>query len=457
VIKQEIEKKFNVTINLVKVDINNEEQWNLYWAGGDTADYIVCNIGTQRKLIDQGLVRPISEEMLRAEMPTWMAEIDSMLAADIVKAELNYDGKVYCIPYMDYAFMQTYIMQARKDWMNQVGITQAPKTLDQFHEMLQKFTFNDPDQNGQNDTYGIHATGSIQFNYVHGAYGVMPNSYYLINGKVEYSAIMPAYRDMLTTLAAWYQEGLIDPEFVTDTRDIQRKKWSEGKFGVLADHPWWFSSVTGEAGPNAMLRAKNPAALIEPFAAFTGPTGLSGGTLNLPDITFNGAFFGKDTTDAQVLRIMAIMEQCTADRTWYYRAYFGLEGQHYTLDPDGVIVPKAISELTAEQKNYGNGLTFALSPAAMDVAAKTNKKVDMPGYDISVGNKPIYKGVTFVFKGENKSAQSKGADIKTIADDFYFGAITGKYKIDTDWDAYVKRINDAGLQEILNEYATLIH
>ena len=43
----------------------------------------------------------------------------------------------------------------RTDWAEAVGITEAPKTVEDVYDMLYKFTYDDPDGNGANDTYGL--------------------------------------------------------------------------------------------------------------------------------------------------------------------------------------------------------------------------------------------------------------------------------------------------------------
>ena len=49
-------------------------------------------------------------------------------------------------------------MSYRQDWADKVGITKAPETIDEFYDMIYKFTYNDPDGNGKRDTFGIELT-----------------------------------------------------------------------------------------------------------------------------------------------------------------------------------------------------------------------------------------------------------------------------------------------------------
>ncbi|HIU48197.1 MAG TPA: hypothetical protein IAB04_02410 [Candidatus Avimonoglobus intestinipullorum] len=55
-----------------------------------------------------------------------------------------------------------------------MGITEVPETLEEYEEAFDKIVNNDPDQNGQKDTYAISGIGGNyyrQFDWVFGAYG----------------------------------------------------------------------------------------------------------------------------------------------------------------------------------------------------------------------------------------------------------------------------------------------
>ena len=46
-------------------------------------------------------------------------------------------------------------MSYRTDWAEKVGVTEAPSTVDELYDMMDKFAHNDPDGNGEDDTYGM--------------------------------------------------------------------------------------------------------------------------------------------------------------------------------------------------------------------------------------------------------------------------------------------------------------
>lgn len=451
-VKKMIEEKFNVTLTMVPLDVHNKEQVNLYFADGKTADHIRLNVNSTF-LMEQGLVREIPEETMRKLMPDWMKSIESMVDPKIVSASMKFKGKLYAVPFINYASLQPWVMGVRKDWLDNVGITKLPETLDEYHDMLKRFTFNDPDKNGKNDTYGGHG---LQL-YLRGAFGLgSSNAFYADDsGKVYSSVLTDNYKQYLKTIQAWYKEGLIDPESITDQRPQQRAKWADGKFGVLADHPWWYASTTA-SNITKMLTDKNANAKIEFLKPFAGPSGDKGaGGATYPAMQ-SGFYFGNKTSDEKMERIMAIKNYMSADDNFYIRAYFGEEGKGYTRDSDGIIqiTPDylSIDKITQE----GIGQYFALRPDNWEFYKKNNVlKIDAPAYDVAMSSPKKYNDINFTVGSTNEALLKYGTAVSTVVTEFETNATVGKLDIDKEWDAFKKKYLDAGGQAILDNYQKL--
>ncbi|WP_135549727.1 DUF3502 domain-containing protein [Paenibacillus cymbidii] len=465
--KKAIEEKFNVKINQVVMDIFNKEQVNLYFADGKTADYIAVNPVEGRMLMDQGLLREIPEDKLRKLMPNWMKTIEGMLDPAIVKTTMMYKGKIYSVPQFNYASTQPWVMGIRKDWLDNVGISKMPETIEEYHEVLKRFTFNDPDKNGKNDTYGTHGYGvnGTQI-YLRGAYGLgqpnypveaigNSNFYADKDGKVAAMPISDNYKAYLKTMQAWIKEGIIDPESLTDQRPQQRAKWADGKFGVLADHPWWFAMST-VGGVTKMVTDKNPNAKIEFFKPFKGPDGSSGtSNITFPSVMF-GFGFGKNTSDEKMERIMAIKDALVSDEKFYMQTYYGAEGKGYTRDADGIVKVAADYLVVDKVISEGIGGFYGLRPVNWDFAKKNLiYKTDMPAYDVAMAAPIKYSNVNFTFSGTNEALAKNGTAVATVVTEFETNAIGGKLDIDKEWEAYKKKYLDAGGKAILDEYQKL--
>ncbi len=443
-----IEERFNVEFEVIPVDIHEKETYNLYFAQGGEAD-VMFNVTTD--MLDQGLCREISYDDLCEKMPTWMAKLEELVGdAEMVELLSKYKGKNYCVPYTHGPSSESGIMIARKDWMEKVGI-ESVSSIEEFEKLLEAFTYDDPDGNGVDDTYGIHGGQAYRFNYIWGAYGIMPDTYYVEDDEVKYSSIEEEYKEVLKLLNKWYAAGYIDPEFSTDDRDLQRNKWSEGKFGVLEDNAFWCDSLRGQNGVLSMVEAKNENATFEYLDPFAGPDGDLGSFKYFPELNVDGSmYFGANASDEVVYKMMEIKEAMASDWDLYERCYYGVEGEDYTYE-DGILVVNA--EQTAEDiTEKGLRHTWAMMPTTIDWMSKSMTERDKEIHGMSLSQPSIYTGTAFVINGVCESKTIKGEDVSKVVKGYYVNAITGKVDIDSTWDAYVQEALDAGLSEILAEY-----
>jgi len=190
------------------------------------------------------------------------------------------DGKQIAIP--KWTTTKRYNLIMREDWLKNLDLA-VPTTLEEFHDVAMAFTFNDPDGNGENDTYGISGLGLDAFDWVFGAYGVIMgetnwnapdthcNIYFKdIDGVLVPMATLPEMKEALTLLASWYADGIIDPEFASHTAGIWQDKGEASRYGITTH--WW----NWEAQREVAIRNTVPEASLIRVAPPIGPTGLSG-------------------------------------------------------------------------------------------------------------------------------------------------------------------------------------
>lgn len=125
----------------------------------------------------------------------------------------------------------------RKDWLDNLGLD-VPKTIDEFTEVLRQFTFNDPDKNGLNDTYGLAIPGASEV----GLNGVLeqmaiwfgaPNKWSVENGILIPDYLSEGYKDALDYIKKIYDDGLVNPKFYLDGTEDLEEKFSEAKYGSV--------------------------------------------------------------------------------------------------------------------------------------------------------------------------------------------------------------------------------
>lgn len=455
--KKLIEDKFNVTITNAPVDMNSPEQFNLYIADGNTADYMVHYEGIPQK-IEDGIFKELDLQDVRKKMPNWFRVLESMIPYEVIEAKSQVNGKYYAVPWANYNSFVPSVGGVRQDWLDSLGI-EAPKTLEEFHEMLRKFTFDDPDKNGKNDTFGMSEIGT----YMYGAFGIGGQSFNAHNlnhflddsGKVNAAAISQNKKEMLQTLAAWYKEGIIDPEFLTDDRTKKWVKWEEGRFGYLTDQPyWWMPSTPNNISD--MPSKNNPSAKIKLIEPFSGPYGQ--GTTGVLYAPMMDSFrIGKDTSEAKMDRIFAINDYLVADDDFNARIYFGEEGVHYTRSAAGTIQPTEEYKEVANIAKAGLSTYYSFKPEDFNYAKKfyLDAEKDAPIYELAMSLKLYPSDVNFKFVGKNESLVKYTTDLSTIVSEFDVQVISGQADLDTEWDKFKERYLKAGGQEVLDEYQSL--
>ena len=98
----------------------------------------------------------------------------------------------------------------RGDWLEKVELA-LPETLDDWHTVLTCFR----DFCGAESPLLLKKNGTFTGGAFVTAFGIQPG-FYLEGDTVKYGPSEPGYRDYLELMADWYQEGLIDANFMTN-------------------------------------------------------------------------------------------------------------------------------------------------------------------------------------------------------------------------------------------------
>jgi putative aldouronate transport system substrate-binding protein len=167
---------------------------------------------------------------------------DVLMQDPVALKAATIDGKLWGIPLTDASVATASLLWVRQDWMDQLKIP-APTSMADVIEISRRFTEEDPDGNGANDTVGLcvqkalwGAVAGLQgfFN----GYHAYPGIWYERDGQLVYGSVQPEMRSALLALQKMYASGQIDREF--GVKDINQVSESIAQskcgmeFGV-----WW--------------------------------------------------------------------------------------------------------------------------------------------------------------------------------------------------------------------------
>lgn len=227
-----VEERFNVDIQPLFMDPTGYDRKRpLMLSGGDSPHVMwEANPLTLQKAVNHRFIVGVPPELIREHAPTYFETISRRAPLGWLYA--NVDGRNYGMPTPAggaLALPRPGVWRA--DWLRNVGITKSPETLEEYYEALRRFTFDDPDQNGLDDTYGMSGDISYwwwaSFSEVFGAYNVLPFDWVERDGEIVWGGILPETKTVLGILREWAAEGIIHPDFVTDNstpgQSIERK------------------------------------------------------------------------------------------------------------------------------------------------------------------------------------------------------------------------------------------
>lgn len=162
------------------------------------------------------------------------------------------DGKTYGIATAP-ALTEGQVMIMRQDWLDKLGL-QAPTNMDEFEAVIKAFTENDPDGNGQKDTYGFTYAGDGIYNtgwisdpvtlFSVNSEKHFPGSWQENeNGELTYGSIDAGNKKTLERMAQWHANGWIFQEAAATSSWDAMVQVSEGKAGIFIGRPWSIGAV----------------------------------------------------------------------------------------------------------------------------------------------------------------------------------------------------------------------
>ncbi len=225
VLWNELATRTGVNLEFTVVNPDTEsEKFNLMVASNDLSD-IISNATT---LYTNGGEAAVADEILIDHLPYLTEELTPQICKlmeeypDAVPEALTESGWLAGMPQlsMQTETTQTFGPMIRKDWLDELGLD-VPETYDELHDVLAAFK----EKKGADAPLLLnYAATGINNGMVEG-YGIfglvadaaMSEPYYQVDDTVMYGPIQPEFKEYLTMIHDWYQEGLIWQDFMSYT------------------------------------------------------------------------------------------------------------------------------------------------------------------------------------------------------------------------------------------------
>lgn len=383
----------------------------------------------------------------------------------ILKSITTPDGHIYSLPMISRNATSIWWqgpMWYNGTWLDNLGVSELPKTTEELQELLTRFKDEDPNGNGQADEIPLT---DVDMNstrvWLMAAFGLRTRGIQVDDDVVSYTPTSENYKAFLEYMNTLYDEGLLDKEVYGQSDEQKKAKGENNQLGLFADYFSFFT--TGRSEAEAMNDPMFQPLTSEwaPEAKIPGSPRISRGTFALTNVNpspeasmrWVDYFYSEEGTK--------YIEQGPEGVLWEYqenadgekvRVYVdgidtdNTEDERGKITPAyGLTTPNIVIDTTGE---YHIRKTADEEPDTRFsdwVAQETAEKME----DIAEVPFPLL----YLTIEENDKVAATATDLTTYVEQMEAKFITGVEPLD-NWDDYVKTIEAMGIDEYVEVYQT---
>lgn len=469
---QEIEEECNVEVEWEQVRADWETVKSTRFASGDIPDLLFNATNNSDYTKYTGLFQDLTD-LIEENAPNIQEMFTNV--PDTKTLATSGDGKIYSIPKMQTVWPKTNtVLFINKTWLDNLGL-EMPTTFSEFEEVMKAFKEKDPNGNGQADEipldYNAYGGNNAWFNSAYSLLKLFPSmgiqltdtitdGYFVEDKTVKCFAIDDRYKQFIKTMNRWYEEGLINPNAITNDYSAYQSLSRGNENGEAVVGACFAWEETDKFGNELATQ-------YEPVPPLVYDDGVEAGTyetywnydfdqLNMQTdrvamnancenkeaaMKFIDAFYDK-TTSVEVLfggisdgcvekvddnnyKVLPPQDETMDPGTWKWTSTFADFGPMYIREDVNIEMSQDMTNALEERTVYEDALNT-----------------------ITEDNYYPQLFMKYSEADQNTLAMNQ-ANINNIIDNYWSLWITGESDIDADWESYVESVEGAGLQQNL--------
>lgn len=444
---KDLEKQTNVKINWQIMSSNDwGEQKSIMLASGTLPDIIFGDIVFSDSDIVNNLsyFRPL-DEYIDQYMPNLKAAMEE--TPEMKQMSTFPDGKIYSLPARLPSRPESSIQPIiNKTWLDKLGLD-VPDNTEELYQVFKAFKEQDPNGNGKADEIPVSGSGDISVDLYNpfGITDINANSMMVVDGEPVFYPITENYKEAIKWAHQLYAEGLIDQEVFTQDNTMLTAKQQNPDVPLVGFSNQWV--------PDAVFgKWKDQYIAIPPIA---GPDGKR----------YQGGEPGDLSLRRNQLLITTSNEHPEVSARWADQFYtneasiqnfWGAIGTVIKKNDDGTYTLMNPPEGTSADAWYWEQSVRDFGPKYVSPSFERNIILDETTGDglKLVIDKLGSDYVTTPFPNVMYSAE-EFQELPTLTTDIdgYVSTTRAKWitegNIDQEWDAYVNKLNEMGLERLL--------
>ncbi len=234
------EEELGIKVNFMWVSDPSQfqQKTELMLAGGDLPDLFTVSDLQFQQCYDAGLIEDLSQAYLEYASDD-TKNILTEAGPYAIDACIR-DGKMMALPFTGNQIENIAQFGIRTDWLDALGLS-FPTTLQEYEDALIAFAKQDPDKNGEADTFSLlldktafsQATSADNLFFCYDAY---PSTWYDDgSGQLVWGGVQPNAKKGLEAYKRLYDAGAIYKEFNTIDYNRAKEFAAAGKVGSIID------------------------------------------------------------------------------------------------------------------------------------------------------------------------------------------------------------------------------
>ncbi|WP_422935001.1 ABC transporter substrate-binding protein [Sinomonas sp. P47F7] len=450
---QQWEKDTNIHIDWQNLpDATYQEKKNLILASGDLPDAFFNTGLTDAEVATaaaNGTLVPL-EGLIDKYAPNLSKLFKER--PDVKAAVTSSDGHIYTLPTVQELGLTQFapMLAINTKWLKELNL-RMPTTIQQLHDTLLAFKQKDPAGGGKTIPLSFEqGQWTADITDIVAALGGLPDNQdhrIVKDGKVSFTANTPQFKQALSTLHQWYQEGLIDPEAYSqdDKAYLAKGKTATESLGMFS---WW--EIKEMVGQNRV----GDYALMPILAGVNGQKIAS--RSNASDIGRNAfAITRADKYPAATMR-------------WADHLYDPVQSAQANWGPIGVTLQKdaatgILTQIPADASTSEGERRQKVAPRGPFAVTADDFKTVVAPEPRAAERQQIVKDMYLPYAGNDKfppvmlstdelqQINGPQTDIATLVKQKIAKWVVAG-GIDQEWDGYVSQLNSIGVDKVISVY-----
>lgn len=331
------------------------EKFNALFAS-DSAPDLILSWGVPNNWVSDGLLMPLQDVI--DQYSTVYKELTEQYPA-MIKAG-SVDGELYYITALS-ALAPNHTLCIRTDWLEKLNL-EVPTTEEEFYNVAVAFATQDPDGNGQDDTYGM-SLSFVSGMIINQMYGLGNDGFVVEDGEMVFA--WDRYEACTKMKKALYDAGAVDTDYAADTSGEQAyQDFINGKLGMIGLNNG--ASITMR-NTYTQFKENNPDGEFDIIALPETSIGQFGASLSGGAAICGAINANCENPEA----VMMYIDWLNSSEDVYNTLSYG--GEEYAVcNEDGVWSPK--DEEVSKKEVYG--ADFAMPISLLPFGITTEKKFD---------------------------------------------------------------------------------